>query len=140
MYSSILVPVDLDEPTSWERTVPTALALRRCFDAWLAFVYVVPGSLLALEAQWSSLSLRRILDRNRTRLMKLADDCAEGVETEKHVTSGSVYGGILEIAEQTGVDLIVLASHRPQMKDYLLGANASRVVRHSRCSVMVVRD
>ena len=140
MYSSILVPVDLDEPSSWEKAVPAALALGRCFNAKIAFVYVVPESLLALEAQWSSLSLRQIFDRNHTRLMKLADDWAEGVEAEKHVTSGSIYRGILEIAEQTGVDLIVLSSHRPQMKDYLLGANASRVVRHARCSVMVVRD
>lgn len=140
MYSSILVAVDLDEPSSWKRAIPTALALRRCFDAKIAFGYVVPASLLALEAQWSSLSVRRILDDNRTRLMALADEWAEGVDVEKHVTSGSVYDGILQVAEQTGADLIVLASHRPQMMDYLLGANAARVVRHARCSVMVVRD
>ena len=84
--------------------------------------------------------MRHILDGARTRLARLADDCAEGGEVETHVTSGSVYGGILEVAERCGADLIVLASHRPEMKDYLLGANASRVVRHARCSVMVVRE
>jgi len=26
------------------------------------------------------------------------------------------------------------------MKDYLLGTNAARVVRHARCSVLVARD
>ena len=36
-------------------------------------------------------------------------------------------------------DLIVLASHKPALKDYLLGANASRVVRSAPCSVHVVR-
>jgi nucleotide-binding universal stress UspA family protein len=36
--------------------------------------------------------------------------------------------------------VIVLASHRPELKDYLLGPNAARVVRHAKCSVLVVRD
>lgn len=140
MYSSILVAIDLDEPSSWNKAVPTALALGRCFDAKMALVYVVPETLLALQAQWSSLSMRRILDDNHTRLMTLAAEWDTDLTIEKHVTSGSIYGGILEIAEQTVCDLIVLATHRPQMKDYLLGANASRVVRHARCSVMVVRN
>lgn len=33
-----------------------------------------------------------------------------------------------------------MAAHRPALKDYLLGPNAARVVRHSNCSVLVVRD
>jgi len=33
----------------------------------------------------------------------------------------------------------VLASHRPDLKDYLLGPNAARVVRHADRSVFVVR-
>ena len=140
MYSSILVPVDLEEASSWRKAVPAALALGRCFGARVALVHVVPDSLLVLRAQWSGPAVRHILDGARTRLARLADDCAEGGEVETHVTSGSVYGGILEVAERCGADLIVLASHRPEMKDYLLGANASRVVRHARCSVMVVRE
>jgi nucleotide-binding universal stress UspA family protein len=35
--------------------------------------------------------------------------------------------------------MIVMASHRPEMSDYLLGANAARVVRHAKISVLVVR-
>jgi nucleotide-binding universal stress UspA family protein len=37
------------------------------------------------------------------------------------------------------VDLVVVGSHRPTMKDYLLGTNAARVIRHARCSVLVPR-
>ncbi len=36
-------------------------------------------------------------------------------------------------------DLIVMASHRPEMKDYLLGSNAGHIVLHAPCSVFVVR-
>jgi nucleotide-binding universal stress UspA family protein len=44
------------------------------------------------------------------------------------------------LAEKAGADLVVVGSHRPAMKDYLLGTNAARVVRHARCSVLVARE
>lgn len=52
----------------------------------------------------------------------------------------SIYDVILETAQEADVDLIVVGSHRPKMKDYLLGTNAGRVVRHANCSVLVARD
>ena len=44
------------------------------------------------------------------------------------------------MADETNADLIVMASHRPELKDFLLGPNAARVVRHANCSVLVVRE
>ena len=64
----------------------------------------------------------------------------DDIETHEHVLHGNIYKGILATADAEGCDLIVLASHRPEMKDYLLGPNAARVVRHARQSVYVVRD
>jgi len=32
-----------------------------------------------------------------------------------------------------------MASHRPALKDFLLGPNAAKVVRHAKCAVMVIR-
>ena len=46
---------------------------------------------------------------------------------------------IVEFAEDNGVDLIVIASHRPGLQDYFLGSTAARVVRHAPCAVHVVR-
>lgn len=34
----------------------------------------------------------------------------------------------------------MLASHRPGTRDNLIGANAVHVVRHTPCSVLVVRE
>ena len=52
---------------------------------------------------------------------------------------GSVYNEVLQEAESIGADLIVVGSHRPTMATYLLGSNASTIVRHARSSVLVVR-
>ena len=46
---------------------------------------------------------------------------------------------ILDWAEENGVDLIVIASHRPGMQNLLLGSTATQVVRHAHCAVHVIR-
>ncbi len=62
------------------------------------------------------------------------------VEASHIVAHGTIYQEILSTAKDIGADLIVVASHRPSLADYLLGPNAARVVRHFGGSVLVVRD
>ncbi|MGI9498639.1 MAG: universal stress protein, partial [Geminicoccaceae bacterium] len=56
------------------------------------------------------------------------------------VHQGSAYREILKDAFAEGIDLIVMASPRSTGPDDLLGPNIARVVRHAKCSVLVVRD
>ena len=56
------------------------------------------------------------------------------------VGEANVYEVILSIADKINEDVIVVAVHRPELKDYLLGPNAARVVLHAKCLVMVVRE
>jgi nucleotide-binding universal stress UspA family protein len=63
----------------------------------------------------------------------------DGIPVQHVVACGTIYEEILDFARQHSVDLIVMASHRPELSDYLLGPNAARVTRHAACSVMVVR-
>ncbi|MDP4538149.1 universal stress protein [Qipengyuania sp. DY56-A-20] len=140
MYSSVLVPVDLDEPSSWAGAVPAGLALARCFGARITLGTIVPDSLATREAQWSGIGYRRLLDTAAARLASLAEELRGDAELATRVGSGPIARGILDLAQSVEADLIVLSSHRPEMKDWLIGAQAARVVRHARCSVMVVRD
>jgi nucleotide-binding universal stress UspA family protein len=139
MYRTILVPVDLDEPSSWAMALPTARALCDRFKSSLALVTVISDLTLALQAQWSQIAYREMVERARVQLLQLAEEAGGREPAECHVETGSIYAGILAVAKRIDADLIVLASHRPAMKDYLLGANASRIVRHAPCSVFVVR-
>jgi len=63
----------------------------------------------------------------------------DDVSVQHIVGHGSIYQEILACAKEIGADLIVMASHRPDLADYLIGPNASRVTRHADCSVLVVR-
>ena len=139
MYSRILIPVDLDEPSSWSKAVPVAQTMGTAFSASVTLCTIVPDSVAVIEAQWSRLSLQALLNKASARLSLLANELG-GEEIAKQVGTGNIASGILSIAEKIDADLIVLSSHRPEMRDWLLGANASRVVRHASCSVLVVRD
>ena len=65
---------------------------------------------------------------------------AEANANIRHVVAtGNAYEEILKAAKLADAGLIVIGAQKPDFKDYLLGPNASRVVRHSDCSVYVVR-
>ena len=76
---------------------------------------------------------------------KLTELCADSLGAERNekirhvVATGTAYQEILKTADGAGSDLIVIGAHKPDFKDYLLGPNAARVVRHSNVSVYVVR-
>jgi nucleotide-binding universal stress UspA family protein len=69
----------------------------------------------------------------------LAAEIPTDIRAHQVVGAGNVHREILRVAGEIRADLIVMASHRPALKDYLLGAHAARVVRHAKCSVHVVR-
>ena len=62
-----------------------------------------------------------------------------GANVESQVRVGHAYKTILDTAEETGADMIIVQSHQPGLQDYFLGSTAAKVVRHARCSVLVVR-
>lgn len=64
----------------------------------------------------------------------------KGTRVQAVIGHGNIYEEILVAADKVKADLIVIGSHRPELKDYLLGPNAARVVRHAQVSVLVVRE
>jgi len=82
-----------------------------------------------------------ILDESRQstleELKAIAD--AVNINVDVEVRAGHPYKTILEVADKTGTELIIIASHQPGLEDYFLGSTAAKVVRHAKCSVLVVR-
>jgi nucleotide-binding universal stress UspA family protein len=141
MYKSILVPIDLAHDSSWQRSLPVAAALARAFGSRLHVMTVVRDIDAMLDARYFAGVYERMIDETAGRLSSLVQrQLPPELGAETSVGQGAVYDDILRTAEKLQIDLIVMASHRPEMKDYLLGANAARVVRHARCSVFVVRE
>ena len=94
----------------------------------------------AEEEPQVALLFRAIAEAEKRIAAFAADHIPADVAGRRLVAHGSVYKEIIDAAEAHSVDLIIMGAHRPDLEDYLLGPNAARVVRHSRCSVLVVRS
>lgn len=141
-FRRILIPVDLDEPSSWQVALPPARELAKAFSARVTVLTVLRDiEAIAQGVAYSLPGYRVLHDIADARLVSLvAEHIPDFASIETRVTSGTVYTGILDTARDIDSDLIVMASHRPGMKDYLLGGNAAKVARHAKCSVLIVRE
>ena len=142
MFKDILLPLDLGDLESSRKAVATAIELGRSAGARLHLMGVVPGYSMSMVSQFFPKDFE---EQSLAEAAKQLDDfIAKNIPAEipsrAIVANGTVYEEILRTAGKIGCDLIVLASQRPALKDYLLGPNAARVVRHAKCSVLVVRE
>jgi nucleotide-binding universal stress UspA family protein len=65
---------------------------------------------------------------------------AAGFQVNTRVVEGDPRNAILDVAEESKTDLIVLGSHgRRGIQKFLIGSVAESVARHARCSVLIVR-
>lgn len=150
MYRHILVPIDIQHRSAWERVLPAAVAAATEGETTLHLLTVVPDLFAGVDwryairgEQQGSIDYDRneFMEQAKQRLQELAgQQVPAALSTEVMVRHGTIYEEILTAAEEVDADLIVMASHRPSLKDYLLGPNAARVVRHARSSVQIVRE
>ena len=140
MYRNILLPIDLDEESSWRKALPMAIEYCRVFGPSLHVLTVVPSLAMGATAYLPEDAGRKLMEGASTALTAFVEEnVPDTIGAHQVVGQGSVYHVILEVAEKIGADLIIMAAHRPALSDYLLGPNAARVVRHANCSVLVVR-
>ena len=140
MYKSILIPIDLAEADLAVPAIKAAVMLAELSGGNVRLVYVrslVPITYMEfVPADFDS-------DQQSDAEAKLAAIAATVQLAPERVTAkvlvGSVHGEVLAEAEACGADLIVLASHEPGMLVYVIGSNASTIVRRAKCSVLVVR-
>lgn len=136
MFKTILVPIDMAHVAEGKLNIDIA-AQHGESDARIILLNVIeeiPG--------WAAAELPAgIIEQSRARakseLQAVAN--ASGMKMDVEIRSGHPYKTILQTAEEEGVDLIIVASHRPGLQDYFLGSTAAKVVRHARCSVLVMR-
>jgi nucleotide-binding universal stress UspA family protein len=140
MFKTILVPVDLGEVEAAQPAIDKAVELAKSADTTIRLIYVRPiVPVTYMEFMPPAFDEEQQAEAE-TKLAELA--ASVGLPSERVsavVRLGSVYNDVLDEAEKTGADLIVIGSHRPTMATYLLGSNAATIVRHAGCSVLVVR-
>ncbi|MCH2548213.1 MAG: universal stress protein [Alphaproteobacteria bacterium] len=141
MYQNILFPVDVTEPSSWQASLSVAIEYARQFKATLHVLTIVPDLGMSIVAQYfPSNAEAKMIEETTAALHEFtAKHLPKDIAFRHIVAKGAVYQGVINTAEEIDADLILMEAHRPELKDYLLGPNAAKVVRHSKRSVLVVR-
>ena len=142
MTKRVLLPIDLADEKSWKMALDIALEQLRLHGGELHVVSVLPDFGMALVGGYFRKDFEKEALHNFSEALRnwVNEHVPDDIDVHPHVLHGSIYDEILRAADKLDVDLIVIGSHRPELKDYLLGPNAARVVRHARQSVYVVRN
>ncbi|BBL68179.1 universal stress protein [Methanoculleus chikugoensis] len=142
MFRKILVAIDGSEPA--DRAFETALGEAGVWKAEVHAVYVVESGL------FSSLPMDNTLEIIYSVLQKEGEDVLEtarkkadaaGVSLTTHLRQGHAGSQIVSLAEELGIDLIVLGSYGKSGVDrLLLGSVTDYVVQNSPITTTVVRS
>jgi len=141
MFKHILLAIDLNDKASWSQALPVAVEQAKAGGGTLTMLAVVPDFGMNVVGNFFPKDYEKEATAEAAaQLDALAAEKIPGdVDSATAVAYGTIYEEILAAADKSGSDLIVMASHRPALKDYLLGPNAARVARHGNCSVLIVR-
>ncbi|NND72538.1 MAG: universal stress protein [Rhodothermales bacterium] len=137
--SKILVPVDTNyESDEWlEEPLQLACEMAQRFQASMTVVSIIPDLLL----RTGNGQLDSVVNRARDKLDAIvAKYCPGDLHIDVNVIQGGICQEILRAVKEQSIDLVIMASHGPVLKDYVIGSNAAYVALHAPCSVFVIRD
>lgn len=70
----------------------------------------------------------------------MAERCLDNkLDIESVILTGHAGREIPKYADKVGADCVIVGSHKPGLEDFFLGSTSSRVVRHAKCAVHVLR-
>ncbi len=139
-YQHIVVAVDLSPEA--QQVLARAQDLAAHYGARISLVHVVepvvtdvaydlmPAVPVEIETD--------LVERARQYLESLAEEAGLS-DSQRLVEVGSVKGELLRLAEEQGVDLIVVGTHGRHGVSMMLGSTANAVLHGTPCDVLAVR-
>ena len=137
MYSKIMVPVDLTHADQLQKALSTAADLAKFYNIPVCYVGVTaatPGSIAHNPDEYAG------------KLEAFAQDAAKkggheatALARVSHDPAADLNPTLLKAVEETGADLVVMASHIPNIADHLWPSHGGQIASHSNASVFVVR-
>lgn len=137
LFNKILIPIDLNHAEKLEKAVSAGVYLARQDSLPVVFAAVAsaaPGSVAHTPQEF-----RQKLD---------AFAAAQGVKYGINASGHAVFvhdpaidldTGLLTAVRETGADLVVMATHVPNLADHLWPSNGGRLASHADVSVFLVR-
>ncbi|SLN37896.1 universal stress protein [Roseisalinus antarcticus] len=137
MFKRIMAPVDLAHVDKLGRALECAADLAKHYGVPITYVGVTSSAprKLAHNPEEFGQKLDAFAD---------SEAAKHGVETSAHTTiahdpTTDVDDALMRAIGETGADLVVMASHVPNVVDYIWPSNGGKLAAHAKCSVLVVR-
>lgn len=142
MFKNIIIPVDLADKQSLKAILPSVLNFVNAFNSKIHLIHIMPDFGMKMVEDYLP---KHWMSEQKTRYNKIFDEIVEkyvpnDVDITCHIGRGAIYDEVIKYSEQINADLIMISAVRPQLRDYMLGPNASKIVRHSSVSVLVIRE
>lgn len=138
MFTHIMAPVDLAHLGRLESALEATADIAKHYGAKVTFVSATnptPGPVAHNPQEF------------RKKLADFASAQAEkaGIKTDSHALilhdeTVDLDDALLDTAEELGVDLVVMASHKPGFVDHFWSSNGGTIARRSKASVFIIRQ
>lgn len=138
MFSKIMVPVDLAHKEKLVKGLQCGADLAKHYGAEVIMVGVTadtPGSVAHTPEEYRTKLDAFAADFGASNSVKASGKAI--VVNDPAIDLDSI---LLKAVEETGADLVVMASHVPGIKEYIWPSNGGKIAGHAAASVMVVRD
>jgi nucleotide-binding universal stress UspA family protein len=143
MSQSILCAVDISNPGEDAKVLKIAARIAKIDGSQLDVVTVLPDFGMSVVGSFFNKEHHAEALKAAKEALNAEVEGAIGAEANANVrhivATGNTYDEVLKTADKAKSYLIVVGAHKPDFKDYLLGPNAARIVRHAKCSVYVAR-
>ena len=136
-YESLMIAVDAQHIEGMSDAIQVGLDLAKLYDSRVTFVGVssnTPG-----PAGHNPAEFAEALDAVAARMA-----AAQGVAASAHAViapdpAADLEGALLRAIEDTGADLVVMASHVPGLAEHIWPSNGGKLAGHAKVSVFLVR-
>jgi nucleotide-binding universal stress UspA family protein len=136
-YTHIMVPIDLEHADRIGKAIDTALALAVQFGTKLTFVGVtseLPGRAAHNPAEFE--------DKLSALALRHGEGLPHGAQSKiyiAHDPTAQIDGILLDAIKDVGADLVVMASHIPNVMNAIWPSHGGKMASHADISVFVVR-
>ena len=139
-FKKILIPLDGSKRA--EKAIPVALDIAPGGAASITLA----GVSVVFQGHAFEGDMRAVVEPDLKRIQEYLDEQAEwlssqGYQVDTVIRRGEPAEEILKLTEETSTDLVLMTSHgRTGLAVWLYGSVAERILRHSPCSVLVMKE
>lgn len=137
----IIVPVDFSEYSEYALETASILAKKNNAEILVLHMLEMSEAILTragTDMQMETMFFLKLAEKKFEEFLK--KDYLKGLKITPIIKHFKVFSEVNDVAEEYGADLIIMGSHGASgLKEFFIGSNTEKVVRHSNIPVMVIK-